>query len=128
MILFPGFCFKEIFKKVSQQFVVFGFSHRCHELPHHAPNVFMAQLKFSSRMSFLRRVQTAECRPPVPARKAMFILSLAGRLDDVEFGHGAEGLSGLLVQDHELQEPGFKRLRQLPLAAGSPHCAPSSLR
>jgi hypothetical protein len=47
------------FKKVSQQFAIFGFSHRHHEPPHHAPNAFTAQLKFSSRMSVLRRVQPA---------------------------------------------------------------------
>jgi hypothetical protein len=29
---------------------IFDFSHRCHEQPHPAPNAFMAQLKFSSRM------------------------------------------------------------------------------
>jgi hypothetical protein len=34
----------------SQQFAIFSFSHRRHEPPHHAPNAFMAQLKFSSRM------------------------------------------------------------------------------
>jgi hypothetical protein len=33
-----------------QPIAIFGFSHRCHEQPHSAPNAFMAQLKFSSRM------------------------------------------------------------------------------
>jgi hypothetical protein len=34
----------------SQPIAIFSFSHRCHEQPHPAPNAFMAQLKFSSRM------------------------------------------------------------------------------
>jgi len=59
MILFPGFCFNEIFNKMSQQFAIFSFFPRCHEQPHHARNAFMAQLKFSSRLSILRRVQAA---------------------------------------------------------------------
>jgi hypothetical protein len=42
----------------SQQFAIIGFSHRHHEPPHHGPNAFMAQLKFSSRMSVLRRLQS----------------------------------------------------------------------
>jgi hypothetical protein len=33
-----------------KHFVFSVFSHRHHEQPHHAPNAFMAQLKFSSRM------------------------------------------------------------------------------
>jgi hypothetical protein len=43
----------------SQQIAIPWFFHRRHEQPHHAPNAIMAQLKFSSRLSILPRVQAA---------------------------------------------------------------------
>jgi hypothetical protein len=46
-------------RRQSQPIAIFYFSHRCHKQPYPAPNAFMAQLKFRSRLSILRRVQAA---------------------------------------------------------------------